>query len=177
MKFNAVLIFLCCGWFLASAQDRVPVQLNNTQFNLNILAPGATFEKSINQHQSFTLGAGITIIGEFEEDQETLSVNPFVNASYRNYYPRKRVKKDLRANSGNYIGILMGYRLSSIADNAENGLSSRLENLYYMGPVWGIQRNYRSGIHLGLSLGAGFALGSDFDFTGLGEFEFGFVIR
>ena len=119
------------------------------------------------------------MLGDFEEDQETLSVNPFISGSYRNYYPRKRVKKDLRPNSGNYVGILTGYRFNSIADNAEYDISDRLENSYYLGPVWGIQRNYQSGIHLGLSLGGGFAVGSSSDiyFTGVGGFEFGFVIN
>ena len=180
MKFKIVLVLLCCGWFLAGAQDRVPVELNNTQFNLNILDPGITFEKSINHNQSFTLGTGITLLGDYEEDQERYSVNPFVKASYRNYYPRNRVKKELLPNSGNYVGVLSGYNFDSIIDNLESGESNELaNNTYYIGPVWGIQRNYRSGIHLGFSLGAGFAVGndSDFDFTGLGEFEFGFVIK
>jgi len=74
---------------------------------------------------------------------------------------------------------LTGYRFKSIADNAENGISSRLENSYYLGPVWGIQRNYQSGIHLGLSIGGGFGIDSSSDiyFTGVGSFEFGFVIN
>ena len=178
MKFKALLILCSLGWYIANAQDRIPVDLNSTQFNINILDPSMTFEKSINDNQSFTAGVGITVLGEFEEDEETFSVNPFVSASYRNYYPRKRVKKDLRPNSGNYIGILTGYRFKSIADNAEYVISDRLENSYYLGPVWGFQRNYQSGIHLGLSLGGGFAVGnSDVYFTGIGGFEFGFVIN
>lgn len=180
MKFKIVLILLCSGWFLADAQDRIPVNLNSTQFNLNVLNPSATFEKSINHHQSFTVGVGITMLSDYEEDQERYSVNPFMQASYRNYYPRKRVNKELLPNSGNYIGVLTGYNFKSIVDNLESGESNSIaDNTYYMGPVWGIQRNYRSGIHLGLSIGGGFAIGSDseVDFKGIGGFEFGFVIK
>ena len=179
MKFKVLLVLSSFSWFIANAQDRIPVELNNTQFNINILAPSVTFEKSINDHQSFTLGAGITALADFEEDQEATSLNPFISGSYRNYYPRKRVKKELRPNSGNYIGILTGYRFNSIADNADYELSDRLESAYYLGPVWCIQRNYQSGIHLGLRLGGGFGIdgASDIYFTGVGEFEFVFVIN
>ena len=48
-----------------------------------------------------------------------------------------------------------------------------------MGALWGIQRNYQSGIHLGFSIGGGFGTGQnmDLDFVGVGEFEFGFVVK
>lgn len=163
--------FLAYGAF---AQDRIGVELQNTQFNLNILDPSISFEKRINDKQSFTLGAGITGLA----DEDGSSVNPFIHGTYRNYYPRKRVKKELNVNSGNYVGVLTGYSFKAITDNVEAG-TTRSSNSYYLGPVWGIQRNYNSGIHLGLSLGSGFAIdqGGDLFFTGLGVFQFGFVIR
>jgi len=40
-----VLPLLIITPLLLFAQERIPVQLNNTQFNLNILAPSVTFEK------------------------------------------------------------------------------------------------------------------------------------
>ena len=155
------------------AQERIPVELQNTQFNLNILNPSLSFEKRINDNQSFTLSAGLTGLG----DEDGTSLNPFVSGSFRNYYLRKRVQKELRSNSGNYIGVMTGYNFGAITDNIEAG-STRGSNSFYLGPVWGIQRNYKSGIHLGISLGAGFAVNneSDFFFTGVGAFEFGFVI-
>ena len=169
----ATLVLCALGWG-AWAQERIPVELQNTQFNLNILDPSLSFEKRINDNQSFTLATGLTGIG----DEDGASLNPFIRGAYRNYYLRKRVKKELEPNSGNYIGVLTGYNFGAITDNIESG-STRLSNSYYLGPVWGIQRNYKSGIHLGLSLGAGIAIDNDSDlyFTGLGAFEFGFVIR
>jgi len=76
MKFKALLILFGFSWFLVNAQDRIPVELNSTQFNINILDPSVTFEKSINNNQSFTVGIGITVLGEFEEDEEAISVDP-----------------------------------------------------------------------------------------------------
>jgi hypothetical protein len=97
---------------------------------------------------------------------------------FRNYYPRKRVKKDLLPNSGNYIGLLGGYNFNAIAESAEPGETNN-SNAFFMGGVWGIQRNYQSGIHLGLNLGAGFIAGEHIDLglTGLWSFELGFVIK
>lgn len=179
IQLNVLVVCLSCFWISTNAQERIPVSLSNTQFNINVLDPSVSFEKSINDNQSFTAGVGITLLGDFEEDEGTLSVNPFIRGSYRNYYPRKRVKKELQPNSGNFIGILTGYNFNAIADNTENGTNNRLSNSYYLGPVWGIQRNYQSGIHLGLSIGGGFGVGSNSDiyFTGIGGVEFGFVIN
>jgi hypothetical protein len=91
---------------------------------------------------------------------------------------RKKQKKELNYNSGNYVGLRGGYNFRAIAENNEPGTPST-EEAFYLGGVWGIQRNYKSGIHLGFSLGAGFATGrnQNLGFTGLGSFELGFVIK
>ena len=174
MKTPVLIIILLLSWNSLISQDRIAVELNNTQWNLNLLDPSVSFEKSLGDHQSLTLAAGLTGLA----DEDGASLNPFVRGSFRNYYLRKRVKKELNPNSGNYVGLLTGYNFDSIADDIEGG-TTRQSNSFFLGPVWGIQRNYKSGIHLGLSLGPGFGLGnnSDFYFTGVGSFEFGFVIK
>jgi hypothetical protein len=174
MKTYLVLATLCFSSFAIVAQERIPVKLKDFQVNLNILDPSISVEKKINPNQSFTLGFGLTGL----PDDDGTSLNPYLRGSYRNYYPRKKVKKALRPNSGNYIGLIAGYNFDAIADNIDFG-TTRLSNSFFMGPVWGIQRNYQSGIHLGLSLGGGFGIGqhSDFFFTGVGSFQLGFVIK
>lgn len=169
-----LLALISCNVTLLLSQDRIPVELASTQFNLNILDPSVSFEKSLGDHQSFTLAAGLTGLA----DEDGASLNPFIRGSYRNYYLRKRVKKPLNQNSGNYIGLLTGYNFDAIADDIEAG-TTRQSNSFFMGPVWGIQRNYKSGIHLGFNIGPGFGIDrdSDFYFTGIGAFEFGFVIK
>ena len=168
-----IIILLACTT-LVKSQERIPVELSNTQWNLNILDPSVSFEKSLGDHQSFTLAAGLTGLA----DEDGASLNPFVRGSFRNYYFRKKVKKELNPNSGNYVGLLTGYNFDAIADDIEVG-TTRHSNSFFAGPVWGIQRNYKSGIHLGFSIGPGFGIDrdSDFYFTGIGAFEFGFAIR
>ncbi len=173
-----VLPLLIITPLLLFAQERIPVQLNNTQFNLNILTPGVTFEKKVTDNTSATLGVGLTPLHSQANQTDYLSVNPFFRASFRNYYPRKKVKKELNPNSGNYIGLVAGYYFDSIAKKADAPAFAQ-SNSFYMGALWGIQRNYKSGIHIGLSLGGGFGTGENMDlkFVGVGEFELGFVIK
>jgi len=87
------------------------------------------------------------------------------------------VKKELNPNSGNYIGLVTGYYFDSIAESSD-AITFRQSDSFYLGAMWGIQRNYQSGIHLGFSIGGGFGTGQnmDLDYVGVGEFEFGFVI-
>jgi hypothetical protein len=120
-----------------------------------------------------------TYTGTDEYDTDfSYSVNPFIKVSFQNYYGRKLVKKELNPNSGNYISISAGYIFDSFTDNVDFGTTEQSSS-FYVGPVWGIQRNYKSGIHLNLSLGPGigFGEGSDIFLAAAGGFEFGFAIR
>lgn len=165
--------------FLVFSQDRIPADLSDLQLNLNILEPSLSLEKSLSDKQSFTLAFGLnSISGQDPSDDIKFGLSPSLRASFRNYYPRKKVKKELKPNSGNYIGLVAGYNFGTITDNLDVGKFSS-EDAFFLGPVWGFQRNYKSGIHLGLSLGWGFITGSNRDFgsTGVGSFELGFVIR
>ncbi len=161
--------------------EKMPVDLKNFQVNLNILEPSFSFEKKVSVNQSFTMAAGITMLIDSDSEYETdflYSVNPFIEGSFQHYYKRKWVNEQLKSNSGNYIGVSAGYYFDSVADNLDFGTTEQ-SNSFFVGPVWGIQRNYNSGIHLKLSLGPGIGFGenSEVFFTSAGGFEFGFVIN
>ena len=162
------------------AQERIPVELKDLNFTLSILAPSVQLEKSINDKQSIAASFGLNSYYNFSDNSfngdDGSSIHPMVRADFRNYYPRKRVKKDLRSNSGTYIGLRTGYIFESIAEDDDFVRVDR-NNAFFMGAIWGIQRNYQSGIHLGLSLGLGFYTNDDngFEGDGLGEFRFGFA--
>lgn len=177
---------------ISSAQD---VDLAGTQLNLNALTPSLSFEGKIGERQSVTLAGGLGLAAEYNYDSysggnSSFYAIPIVYGSFRNYYSRKNIKKtNLRQNSGNYFGLYLHYQFevlgeqSYISRDASGGNPRNVEgtiadNIYAIGPVWGIQRNYASGIHLGLSLGIG-VIGGEYietGISGLGEFEFGFVL-
>lgn len=160
-----------------NAQERIPVELQSDQLTLSILEPAIAYELKLSQNQSLVFRGGLTVLYEdIIDNNDDPSLHPFVSGSFRNYYARKRVKKELKPNSGNYIALVGGY----IFDNITNEeFVKEQANSWFVGPVWGIQRNYKSGIHLGLSLGGGFGSGDNmnFDFVGIGGFSLGFVLK
>ena len=186
IKLMSYLIWLICSVHFGSAQsigyrEKIPVDLKSSQLNLNIIEPSFSFEKRLGDNQSFTTSAGVTWLTETDSEyyeESPYSINPFVRVSFQNYYKRKMVNKVLNPNSGNYFGVSAGYCFDSIKDNLEFGDTERSIS-FFIGPVWGIQRNYKSGIHLNLSLGPGIGFGesSDAFITGVGGIEFGFVLN
>lgn len=167
-----------------SAQD---VDLAGSQLNLNALPLTLSYEGKIGAKQSLTLAGGLGYGYYFSasssgESYSSFVVIPVFYGSFRNYYTRRAVKKDnLRSNSGNYVGLYASYQLEALGEPSSFDqfiVSLETSNVYTVGPVWGIQRNYASGIHLGLSLGIGIIGGEYIEtgVTGIGEFEFGFVL-
>ena len=164
------------------------VELSDNQFNINIAPLTASYERKIDENKSFTLSGGIAYGARFESSSDggaegTFIAVPFMDGSFRNYYKRKRIKKDnLRNNSGNYFGLYTSYSFDALGEPSSlNELTAHLENskVFTIGPVWGFQRNYASGIHFGLSIGPGYTMGEyiESDFTFVGGLEFGFVLN
>lgn len=168
------------------AQERVPVELEKHRFYINILSPSLAYELGLNERLSLHTSAGISFYWGDNNYSGTnyenyyQSLNPFLNITLRNYYPRKRVKKELGFNSGNYIGAIGGYVFEAITEWNKTDDTQRFANSGFVGGVWGIQRNYKSGVHLGLSLGGGLSMGQNFDnarFVPVGGFELGFAVK
>ena len=129
--------------FCLFSQDRIPAELSDVQINLNILEPSVMLEKRLTDKQSLTLALGFnTISGEDAFDDVKFGLSPSLRASFRNYYPRKKVKKELRPNSGNYVGLVAGYNFGTIADNLDAGNFSQ-ENAFFLGPVSCFPHTYK----------------------------------
>ena len=149
---------------------QVPVDLKPVRFTIGLVEPSVVAEFKIGAKQTIATTGGITI----GVTDEKAYVFPVLRGSFRHYYDRKRVKKsNLRSNSGNFITLQGGYYFDAIGDAATTVLD------YFIGPAWGIQRNYNSGIHLSLSLGLGYGNGQNIDgqVTGAGHFTFGFTFN
>ena len=170
---------------IKSFSQGTEVTLDPIQINANILPLMAHLEAKLSEKQSVTVGGGLAYSAYYEningEENFEAFTTPFITGSVRNYYNRKKVKKDnLRNNSGNYIGIYSGYQFDTVVDAGLITTKTSLDS-YFVGPVWGIQRNYASGIHLDVSIGFGYQGGQSNEFfaiedtvTIIGGFEFGF---
>ncbi|MEP1035491.1 hypothetical protein [Ekhidna sp.] len=163
------------------------VNLSDNQLSLNILPLTASYERKIDQNKSFTFSGGIAPTAYAETgangSNSYFFATPFLTSSVRNYYSRKNIKKsNLRNNSGNYVGLYYQHQFKpfgSTTNLLEQAARDQVTNVFAVGPVWGFERNYASGIHLGLSIGVGYSDGEfqkSGDVTFIGEFEFGFLL-
>ncbi|MEO9482527.1 MAG: hypothetical protein ABJG47_03745 [Ekhidna sp.] len=182
------IAFILISSLGAFAQE---VVLSDHQLNASILPLGLSYQKKLSENKSFVVSAGIlssvTInkqtSGVSSTTQTYVFFQPFISGSVRNYYNRKKVKKNnLRNNSGNYVGVYYSHNFKpfgSTDDFFEQKAWDDNTNVFSVGPVWGMERNYASGIHLGLSLGIGYSRG-EFQETGevgvIGELALGFVL-
>ena len=88
----------------------------------------------------------------------------------------------MKNNSGNYVGLFYQHQFEpfgSTSDPLEQRARDKVTNVFAVGPVWGFERNYASGIHLGLSIGVGYTNGehqNGGELTLVGGFELGFVL-
>lgn len=164
------------------------VTLDNAQLTVSFLPLMGHVELKLADKQSATFGAGLAYSVFYQNingdgNLEAYTV-PFLTSSYRSYYKRKRVNKsNLMNNSGNYVGMYSVYSFKTLVEVDGSFFDTKL-NSFSIGPVWGIQRNYASGVHLDLSLGLGYLTGeSDEVFiienqvTLIGGFELGFKIN
>ena len=163
------------------------VTLSDNQLNLNIVPLTLSYERKIDENKSFTLSGGIAPAAYAESGANGTNsyffAAPFMTSSFRNYYTRKSIKKsNLKNNSGNYVGLFYQHQFEpfgSTSDPLEQRARDKVTNVFAVGPVWGFERNYASGIHLGLSIGVGYTNGEYQDggeLTLVGGFELGFVL-
>ncbi len=162
-----------------TAQDEASTTKSVT--NISILSPAITHEIAVSPRQTILLGAELGVISKFNIsngiENSFTTLTPQIKADFRHYYNfEKRLAKgkNINNNSGNYLALRTMYIFDPIV-NKENFLN--YNNGLALGGVWGIQRVYKSGIYLGLSIGGGFIFGDEkFDTTGMGDFHLGFNI-
>lgn len=166
-----------------TAQDEASTTKSVT--NISILSPAITHEMAIGRNQTIFMAGELQGIGRFEEIGNTnpktfnsyYGLAPRAMADFRNYYnfgKRLGKGKNINNNSGNYLALRSLYTFGPIVNKDQ---FPAYNNGFALGGVWGIQRVYKSGIYLGLSLGAGFLFGDvKFDTIGMGDFHLGFNI-
>lgn len=165
---------ICVAIILASVQiafcqGSVTTELKPTQVRALFLSPGFSIEQKLSNKHSFNLIAAIqpgvsTHTIEPDGTQYEFYIAPYVSGEIRNYYDRKQVKKELASNSGNYFALAAGYYMNRIINDSGNEYyDESYENSFFVGPVWGFQRNYLNGFHLNISVGLGYQQGEYID--------------
>jgi hypothetical protein len=149
---TAGILFPFC---FAQAQDAPRAEAAERLFKINFLAPGFEYEQRI--AASSTLNVNPFLGFAIDANSRTgfnYSLAPSLAIQARRYYNlgrRMEKGKNTANNSGNFVALFAGGSTAAIVtkDMPVSGPA------YVIGPVWGLQRSYKSGFNLTLSLGAG----------------------
>jgi hypothetical protein len=147
---------------------------------LNFISLGVNYETRLNSLESFHLSVstGGTFSSSSNQNVNTLNYALFLvpKVDFRHYYNfSKRLvnNKNITQNSGNYLALRLSYNLPTLSGG--NPVYTR--NLVSIGPVWGMQRSYKGGICLGLSVGPGVAFNDSRVYaTVLSQFHLGIIL-
>ncbi|WP_298487844.1 hypothetical protein [uncultured Maribacter sp.] len=148
------LLFLCITMPIVSiAQSSKNVEDN--QFKINFLAPALNYEVGIQKNStlSFELGTGFAIRGGSEVGTD-FGFYPYLDGQYNYYYNLNRriaKGKNIALNTGNYVAIKTSYYSgNSILGDLDGN------NYFFAGPIYGLQRTYKSGFNFELAGGVGY---------------------
>jgi hypothetical protein len=155
---------------------------------VNLLAPGIEYEVALGDFTTFdisgNIGFQIAAFDSFDETEVEFFVRPNLEGQLRQYYNyRKRDAKGKNTmnNSANFVALYTSYMFRPF-NQPENPLFEA-GSVFIIGPVWGINRTYHSGLALSLVLGAGYynetyeleTLDNSY-FSIIGNFKLGFAI-
>lgn len=167
-------LFLC---FTANAQEQAST--SKSLFSLNFLLPGVEYETALSNKTTldFRLGTGFAYAtGMYRETEFGVFLNFFTQYRYfYNFQNRLEKGKNINNNSGNFIALHGGiFNGNPIIGTLESAQDYSVE----VGPVWGMQRVYKSGFKLNLHLGLGYLFNDlgDSAFSPLIGFSLGWLI-
>jgi hypothetical protein len=136
-----------------------------------------SYELGIGRDYTAGLSAGVTGISRYENDEFRFSLVPVLRTDLKHYYNlQKRYEKgkNTAMNSGNFWGIMARYTFEPVGGDIEKDPEGW--GAVFFAPMWGIQRNYKSHISLGLNLGYGVGISrNDVSLNPLVGFQIGFV--
>ena len=157
-KLATIIIFLL-GTYPAVGQSLLPDSIPHVERNLwkvNFLLPGAEYERALGEVTTVNVNPyfGLGYSSNFALG-DAWSVQPSLDVQFRRYYNllRRAAKgKRTSGNSGNFVALdLIGVGRSIVDREA------RLDTYYYgLGPVWGLQRTYRSNFNLSFQAGGAY---------------------
>lgn len=167
---------------------QIEPEFDNTKFYLNLLTPGISIEKLISGKTTIEVSGDLVPINFVYESNTGFSryyfaISPRLKSDLRFYYNRRKQKKELMKNSGNFVALTGGYFLNSVYNNLPSLYSSKaptpFDGSFYVSPLWGIQRNYKSGFHFLLTFGYGISGGNNKEMEGIfvSDLILGFTIK
>lgn len=150
--FIKIILFLSA----TAIQAQEAPQLQNNLFKINILSPGLTFEKGLNDTNSVNVDTNLSLgYSTRGSNNSNFVASPYIRSQFRHYYNLK--KRDLKGknttgNSGNYIAANASYYFKPFD---QPNLVSVYDGVT-LGATWGLQRTYKRGFNINLNTGVGY---------------------
>ena len=151
------------------------ISLEKSVTVLPIWFPAIAHEIRVKRLTSIYVSLKPFLTGQLMAKDGNVAIVAMPSVDLRHYYNLdKRAKENLNIsrNSGNYLAMRVEYifpRADVIGVSSDEKVSTII-----FGFVWGIQRNYAKGFHLGLSIGPGMMFNSEkVRLINSGEFKIG----
>jgi hypothetical protein len=147
----------------AHAQTEQPAAVAKSLLRANFL--GLEYEQRITDLTTINInpGVGFSFWWDSRRDGFNSRLHPGLGIEARRYYNlAKRLKrgKNIANNSGNFVALSVtggnSVRITGGIDPVQENDYMNTGLSYGIGPVWGIQRNYKSGFNLSLTAGGGY---------------------
>lgn len=164
MRKQITLVLLVFTSILSGQNLKDSVEDHMFKANL-LITPGLEYEFGVTKNSTldFRLGTGFAYVKV--NNEEDYGVFLTFEGSYRYYYNfEQRIAKGKKTsgNSANYVALTTFF---SNGDAILGDVELSSDYLGQVGPVWGFQRTYNSGINLGLELGLGYAFSENDSFV------------
>ena len=174
-----IALLVCCLSILNLKAQETSISVAKTQFKINILSPGVTYEFGLSN--TTTLCTNLNFSVGFSSNNNSGAkwlFSPYLREEYRYYYnlEKRNLKGKISSkNSGNFIALNGSYYLKPI--NKADFVS--IYDGFTIAPTWGLQRTYGNGINISLITGIGYNFGTDYNksnFVPVVNFTLGWVI-
>lgn len=133
------------------------VNLKKSQLKINILTPGLVYEFAISKKTTIYSEFNTGILYKYSNTFGAVTaINFNINEQFRYYYnldKRLLQSKSIKNNSANYFALNISNSFKPFA--GKNIDKYLFYNTFYVGPVIGFQRNYKSNFNLDMNFGLG----------------------
>lgn len=152
-----LLTILVINFFNGYAQTSTGTPNTKNMFTINVIMPGVQYEMAVTSKTSLSIGLSTGLAWVYSDiGGSEYGIFPSFQGAYRYYYnfeKRKQKGKRTDNNSGNYLA-LSSYLTSG--DPLIGDIETSVDYNGAVGPVWGIQRTYKSKLNWNLELGVGY---------------------
>lgn len=159
MKKLILLPFILLFMGVNAQEVEQATEVEDGIFKINFIPLNFSYEMKVGPTETLLFEPGLGFNSYTDDDNYYWNLNPYLKMYYRYYYnfDKRNLKgKRTARNSVNYLGAMAKY---IVYTNWGDPKAARGDYPFMVvGPVWGIQRNYKSHFSLGIAMGPALAI-------------------